>query len=193
VDAQATGQGDYFFDANKALLKVYQSLKNGNVHKIATVLLLALVEQYPSTNVLALSYLVPERFAKAEPCASVLHCSRLLDSCQFSEFWDAFAKIPTDNPSIKALVGRSTEKLQHGILSALAFSYKSAQVDKVLAALNLKDAAGITKLNHSCVTSVTGSEVVFAATADNTKRNRVFQEGLSYSSIASLMAKVSAE
>ncbi|KAL3925286.1 MAG: hypothetical protein SGILL_000511 [Bacillariaceae sp.] len=193
LGAQATGQGAYYFDANKALLKIYQSLRSGDVNKIATVLLLALVEQCPSTDVLALSYMVPERHAKVEPCASVLECSQLLDDCQFTEFWAAFSKIPTDDAGIKALVGRATERLQRGILQVLSLSYKSAKVDKVLAALNIKDASGITKLNDPCVASVTGSDVVFAATVDNTKRSRVFQEGVSYSSIATLMAKVTAE
>jgi translation initiation factor 3 subunit K len=194
VDAQATGVGEYYFDANKALLKLYNATKSlANTDKIATVLMLALVEAYPSTDFLALSYLLPERYATAEPCSAVLECSQLLESCQFVEFWAALSKISTADATMKALVGRSTEKLQRGILQVLAMSYKSAKLENVLASLNLKDAAALTQLKEPCVVSVSGDAVVFVATADNTKRNRVFQEGLSYSAIANLMAKVSAE
>ncbi|KAG7355609.1 26S proteasome regulatory subunit [Nitzschia inconspicua] len=194
VDAQASGDGEYYFEANKALLKIYNSQKSlANTDKMATVLLLALVESYPSTDLLALSYLLPERYAASEPCKSVLECSELLDSCRFVEFWAGLSKIPTEDPSLKALVGRSTEKLQRGILQVLSFTYKSAKLDKVLTVLNLKDSAGLTQLKDPCLESVSGDTVVFKSTVDNTKRNRVFQEGLSYNAIANLMAKVSAE
>lgn len=197
VHAQATGECEYYFEANKALLKIYQSSRStADIQLVATVLLLAMVEAYPSTDVLALSYLLPERFAKAESCAAVLECTRLLDSCQFVEFWTSFANIPTgDDANMTALVGqqRATAKLQCGILHVLALSHKSAKLDKVLASLNLKDAAALEHLNESCIESINGDTVVFASTVHNTKRNRVFQEGLSYGAIANLMSKVSAE
>jgi CSN8/PSMD8/EIF3K family len=195
VDAQASGVGEYYFDANKALLKIYNvSKSSANVDKIATILLLALVESYPSsTDMLALSYLLPERHISMEPCRTVMECNKLLDSCQFVEFWTTLAKVSTEDASMKALVVRSTEKLQRGILQALSFTFKSANLDKVLASLNLKDAAGLTQLKEPCVESVSGDAVVFVATADNTKRNRVFQEGLSYNAIANLMAKITSE
>jgi hypothetical protein len=196
VDAQATGVGEYYFDANKALLKIYNASKStGNVDKIATILLLALVEAYPSyTDMLALSYLLSEQHSSMEPCLAVLECGQLLDSCQFVEFWKSLAKVSsTEDVSMKALVDRSTEKLQRGILQAISLTYKSANLDKVLASLNLKDVAGLTQLKEPCVESVSGDTVIFVASADNTKRHRVFQEGLSYNAIANLMAKVTSE
>jgi hypothetical protein len=196
VDAQATGVGEYYFDANKALLKLYNASKSSaNANKIAIILLLALVEAYPSsTDFLALSYLLPERLTSVEPCLTVLECCQLLDSCQFVEFWTSLSKVSfTEDDSMKALIGRSTESLQRGILQALSLSYKSAKLDKVLAWVSLKDVAGLIQLKEPCVESVSGDTVVFVATAENTKRNRVFQEGLSYNAIANLMAKITSE
>lgn len=209
VDAQAMGDSDYYFEANKALLKLYNSSKPlANPNKMATVLLLAIVEAYggstSATDLLALSYLLPERYATVEPCKAILECGQLLESCQFAEFWAAWSKLSSESSSssssIKALLqpSRSTEKLQRSILQVLSLTYKSAKLDQVLAALNIKDAAALTQLQAPCVESVNNNNnnngvVVFVATVDNTKRNRVFQEGVSYSAIASLMAKVSTE
>eukprot|EP00980_Cylindrotheca_fusiformis_P009339 scaffold2047_cov129-Cylindrotheca_fusiformis.AAC.18 len=193
VDGQATGECPYFMDANRSLLRIYQfSPQSTNTSKVALVLLLALLE-FPSTDLLALSYLVPERLQKSEPCASILKCGRLLESCQFSEFWQEIASIQGGDDQIKSLVARSTEKLQKGILEVLALTYKTASVSKVMSALNVKSEDAISKLNDKCVESVTGEKVIFVASADNTKRNRVFQEGVNFGAIASMMAKVSSE
>ena len=82
VDAQAKGDAPYYMDANRSLLRIYQfSPQSANSSKIATILTLALLE-LPSTDVLALSYLVPERMQKSEVCAAVLKSANLLESCR---------------------------------------------------------------------------------------------------------------
>lgn len=192
LDAQAKGESPYFMDANRSLLRIYQFYpQSANPTKVALVLLLALLE-FPSTDVLALSYLVPERMQKEEVCAAVIKCAKLLESCKFTEFWGAFAAL-SGSDQIKSLIGNSTEKLQRAILEVLALTYRTASVSKVTTALNMSSADGISKLNHPSVESVNGDKVVFAATADNTKRNRIFQEGVDFGAIASMMAKVSSE
>lgn len=192
VDAQAKGDMPYYMDANRSLLRIYQFYpQSANPTKVALVLLLALME-FPSTDVLALSYLVPERLQKEEGCAAVIKCAKLLESCKFAEFWTAFTSLPGSD-QIKSLAGNSTEKLQRAILEVLALTYRTASLSKVLAALNMSSGDAISKLNHSSVESVSGDKVVFVATADNTKRNRVFQEGVDFGAIASMMAKVSSE
>jgi hypothetical protein len=174
VDAQAKGDAPYFMDANRSLLKLYQFFpQSANESKYALVLLLSLL-QFPSTDVLALSYLVPERIQTTEPCATILKCADLLDSCQFEEFWTTLGGIQGDD-QCKSLA-----------------SYRTAALSMVLSALNLKsgDAALV---QMACVESVTGDVVTFVATADNTKRNRVFQEGVNFAAISSMMGKVTSE
>mmetsp|Transcript_21175 Transcript_21175/g.39535 ORF Transcript_21175/g.39535 Transcript_21175/m.39535 type:complete len:228 (-) Transcript_21175:66-749(-) len=192
VEAQAAGEGEYYFEANKALLKIYQFLPTKtDPSKVVLILLLGLLE-YPSTDLLAFSYLVPERLQTAEPrVASVLECSRLLDSCKFAEFWEAFGKMDSgDDENLKALIGRSTAVLQRGILQVLALTYKSASLSKVLASLKLSSSDEVLKLKDPCIASIEGDTVTFVSTAENTKRNRVFRDGLSYGAIANMMAKV---
>ena len=193
VDAQATGEGEYYFEANKALLKIYQFLpKSANPNKVALVLLLAMFE-YPSTTTdwLALSYLIPERLQKTEPISTVLRCNNLLDACEFVDFWKKFETLNTDGDKyVKALVGRATEVLQKGILDAMALTYRSASLEKVLANLNMDSSSAATLNGLPCIESISGNTVKFVATADNTKRSRVFQEGVSYGAIANMMSMV---
>ena len=89
--------------------------------------------------------------------------------------------------------GASTEQLQRAIVNVLAQTYKSSSLSKVLAALNMSSGGALSKLNHPSVESVSGDKVIFVATADNTKRQRVFQEGVNFGAISSMMAKVSNE
>lgn len=191
IDAQATGEGEYYFEANKALLKIYQFLpKQVDANKVALVLLLAMLE-FPSagTDWLALSYLIPERLQKQEPISTVLRCNNLLDACDFVGFWKKFASLSDNGDKyIKALVDRATPVLQKGILEAMALTYRSASLDKVLANLNMEASSSATLSDISCVESVSGNTVAFVAGADNTKRSRVFQEGVSYGAIANMMS-----
>ena len=195
VDAQAAGTAPYDMDANRSLLKIYQFVpQNSNQSKIAMILLLSLLE-FPSTDCLALSYLLPEKLSKVEPIASILHCASLLDSCKFDEFWKAYGGIAESDGSLKSLLdsNKGTERLQRAVVNVLALSYRTAPLATVLNALNVKSGGDISKLSHPNVESVTAETVSFAPTADNTKRNRVFQEGVNFSAIASMMARVTSE
>lgn len=192
VDAQSAGSAPYYMDANRSLLKLYQFFpQNIKEDKVASILLLALLE-FPATDLLALRYLVPDRVQKAESCSGILACAGLLDSCKFTEFWPAFSALGGDD-SVKALVGASKEKMQRGIVEVLALTYRTASLSRVLEALNMSSGDELSKLKHPSIEAVDGEKVVFVASADNTKRNRVFQEGINFGAISSMMAKVSSE
>jgi translation initiation factor 3 subunit K len=198
VEAQALGKGSYYFEANKALLKIYQFLPNtADTNKFALVLLLSMLE-FPSASVdwLAISYLIPERIQKSEPCSTVLQCTNLLDGCEFVEFWktfDTLSSVCGEDKYTKALLdsGRAKKTLQNGILQAMSLTYRSARLDTVLANLNMdsSSASSLTEIS-SCVESVSADTVTFVATTDNIKRGRVFQEGVSYGAIANMMSNV---
>jgi translation initiation factor 3 subunit K len=192
LDAEVKGAAPYYMDANRSLLKLYQifpqSAKDTNV---SLVLLLALLE-FPSNDLLALSYLVSERMHKTEPVATILKCANLLESCQFVEFWQVFGAMDAD-AGIKSLASAASTKetLQRAIAQVLAVTYRTSKTDKVLPALNMTSGEELAKLQHPCVESVKGDTVTFAATTDNTKRNSVFQEGVNFGAIANMMAKIS--
>jgi hypothetical protein len=197
----------YSLLANRTLLKIYQyQPQKSDPCMGATVLLLSLIASFATTatDALSLVYLLPERIVRAEPCSTVLKCCRLMDSCQFVEFWKVFRTITPDmfgdgnvpsgdSLAIFMMLAQSdgaTLLLRRAILQVIALTSKSAPTGKVLAALDLGSVDELQKLNFPCVASVSSDVVVFVATGDNTKRERVFQEGLSYGDISEMMSKV---
>jgi translation initiation factor 3 subunit K len=189
--AVASGQAPYIFDANRTLVKLYQFYpKKSNEKNIAHACMLALLN-YPATDLLALSYLIPLATFTAEPFATIGKCSEQLDSCEFTEFWKTFALLQkSPDAAIQSLAASAVGKLQGSILSTLALSYKQAPALVVLTALNATAVNDISQLKNSVVESVSQDTVVFVASADNTKRKRVYQEGVNFTAISSLMAKM---
>ena len=176
VDAQVQGHQEYLFEANHRLIKLYQLFSKHNVEYIAKICCLAL-SSYPSTDLLALTYMIPVHILKDETSIlpAITECSKLLQNCQFQEFW-------TKSQSLTYL---DSGKLRSGILDVLALSYKEAPLEVVTKAIHSQDVGA-----HPSVESVTSSHVVFVSTANNTHRERVYQEGVSYASVSSLMAKM---
>lgn len=207
VDAQASGQGSYYYEANKALLKIYQFLPDTvNVTTVATILLLSMMERKANSaravDTLSLMYLIPDRFQKMEPCASVIECNRSLDSCEFVEFWNSYESLSSlllngseelQSPHyLKELLGssRAETELRNGILDVMALTYRSAKLSTVLSNLNLSSMSDLSSLSSSAVESINDTTVTFVKTSNNSKRGRVYQEGISYGDIASMMSKV---
>ena len=84
--------------------------------------------------------------------------------------------------TVGSLVKSSKERLCKAIAGVLALSYRSAPLAFVQAALDEQDVS-------KYVEKVDGDTVYFPSTADNTKRDRVFQEGVTFSEISTLIHK----
>lgn len=211
----------YCFDANRTIIKLYQFFPHleGEAGMTITALaaFLALLK-FPDTDFMALTCLIPERVQSAEPCATLVRCAELLESCQFSEFWPEFRKlgipeygardgetvVSDDRRLLSDAVNGSSasHQIRSNIVGMLARTYRSVPLAVVLAALDLKD-AGALKAFGSKVMLEGGSEnetpvlekvegdiVTFAASVDNTKRvGSAYKEGVSYDDVAAMMAK----
>jgi translation initiation factor 3 subunit K len=199
VTGQASYLTPYHFEANRALLKAYQFRPSlADVDQVALVLLLSLVQfSDRTTDFAALSYLVPDRVQKASPVRDVLRCHELLESCSFGEFWEALHGLSTSSAAVGVFAGddRTVTALRRGVVRVLSWTYRTAPLSTVIGALQLPSSnVDLVPLlqNDPCVRSVDGGIVEFVPTPDNTKRGRVFQEGVSYTALANLMSKVSA-
>ena len=191
--AQTSGDAPYLADAVRTLIKLYQIFpETANEKATGQAFMLALLE-YPSTDLLALSYMIPQSVLNREPCATIQTCASQLDSCKFVEFWKTFADLQTYvvDPVIQQLANRSVQRLQSSILNVLALSYKEAPASVVLKALNVDSIDKVKISNHKAVESADGSSITFVATPDNTKRERIYQEGVNFTAITSLMNKIS--
>lgn len=170
----------YCFDANRTLIKLYQFFPHleGELGMTITALaaFLALL-QFPETDFMALSCLIPDRVQTSEPCATLVRCAELLESCQFSEFWPEFRKlgipeygaregetvVSEDRKLLSNAVNGSTACIQirSNMIRMLARTYRSAPLSVVLAALDLKDGNSLTEFGSRVMSSpdgVSGSE-----------------------------------
>ena len=202
--AQATGNAAYSFEANRILMKLYQFFPTTATaedmekerNNTAMALVLALLQYPNTTDLLALSCLVPDRLKSQEPCSSVVQCADLLDACQFAEFWKVWKGLEGNPPAAIAAVPLKNHHaaLQAAICGVLALSYRTAPLKLVLAALDVSAGGELSSRADlkPFIESADASNVYFVATADNTKRNRVFQD-VDFNSISNLMAKIAKE
>jgi translation initiation factor 3 subunit K len=83
VNAQVNGETPYCFEANRTLLKLYQFFpqlqEDGTT---ARILLLSLLK-FPSTDLLALLCIVPERVQTREPSVTIIRCVYYLSCCDY--------------------------------------------------------------------------------------------------------------
>jgi hypothetical protein len=133
--------------------------------------------------------------------ATIKECFAHLEACQFEKFWASYAilqKWDTANhsnsslgsnttPTIAELTQKSVARMQQAVLHALSFTYQQAPVSVVLAAINAKDASAI---QASVVEKVDETTVTFVPNVYNTKKQRVYQESLSFSAVTHLMNKI---
>jgi hypothetical protein len=138
--------------------------------------------------------------------ATIKECFAHLEACQFEKFWASYAileKLDPNNsssitamttPAISELAQKSVARMQHAVLHALSFTYQQAPVSVVLAAINAKDASSIQALvdmrKDSVVEKVDATTVTFIPNVYNTKKQRVYQESLSFAAVTNLMNKI---
>jgi hypothetical protein len=212
--ATCRGESPYVFDAVRTLIKLYQlfpvSPSNDDTSTMSnrkknTGYACVLAMQHH--DFLALSFLIPKApnssaasssstEAENVVVAASIRCSSLLDACLFAEFWKKYnesflsSTSKDENTEMLAALARSAIRtLQQTILATLALVYKEAPLQFVMDSLNVQRAEEI-PVGNGVVESLTAATVVFSASADNTKRQRVYQEGVSFSTVSALMQKM---
>ena len=192
----------YNFETNRALTKLYQFFPHlADESCTALVLLLALLE-YPSTDFMALSYLVPDRVQEREPCATLKRCSDLLEQSQFGTFWVTFRELVINDSAseelkMAAASPAAVAKIRTNVLGLLGMTYKVAPIGAVLSALDVKDAAALRDYVNGDAAAkkivenidVDGGKVVFTSRDENTKKSRVFKEAVGLDAISAALAK----
>lgn len=180
------GNAPYVFDAIRTLLKLYQLFPSThNATMVPPAFFLALAH-YPSTDLLALTYLVPN------PPPNLIKCGELLDACQFADFWALYDRLggaEEENgadPILVSAIAKFRPQLQNSILSTLALAYKTIPMSVVTASCAVSTDNSSWIAAHPAVERVESNpdRVVFHPTSDNTKRERVFQEGIGFPALA---------
>jgi len=193
---ETTGEGTrehnaYNFQANRTLVKLYQFFPNmAKVENLILVELLALVYGHDKEEACvdfgALGCLISESFKKEEPFPALIRCAELLDSCQFTEFWSTFTTtiIESDRHSKVSELAKSNHahtSLRRSILKCLSLAFQSTSLSSVMAQLNFSTTEQLRKFvseeTDGVVKEIRNDVVAFVPTAQNTKREKVYQEG----------------
>jgi hypothetical protein len=181
VAEMAAGAVPYDFCAVRALTKLYQLVPNAPKTMLEACCLLALLH-YPSTDFLALSYMISTATKEQVSSLQLMQeCAKYLDACQFDKVWTTLELLPHEHHPI---VEAYRTQLQAGILRVLALTYKEASLAMVRQVIH-GDARD--HLSSVGVEAVTDDVVVFCATPENTKRERVFQERVTYATVAEIV------
>lgn len=183
----------YDFDANRALIKLYQFFpQQANSKYILLVESLALiygeVTREGSHDFGSLGCLISESFKKNEPFPTLIRCADLLDSCQFTEFWSVFHSIGSNSVDYEIISTLSSSNhaknaLRKYILQALSLSFKSTKLSFVVQQLDYESGSGevdsFLRGEGSVVEQFNSGEdsIVFCDNVENTKRQKAHQDG----------------
>jgi len=197
--AAVAGAAPYVFDAVRTLVKLYQlfpsaSAASNRKTKMGQACGLAFLHGgADSTDLLALQFLIPAATLQEEPVRTILQCAAQTTACQFAEFWQTYERLQNfeADPALAQLARQQTKGRQHAILAVLALSYQRAPLTTVvLKAVHVTSVDEVRALQSPVVASVTDDTVTFVSTPDNTKRQRVFQEGATFTTVSALLHKI---
>ena len=154
VEAQAVGGGNYDFEANKYLLKLYACFpETQNVDKIVAVNVLAMMK-LPAKDLLAVHLMIPPALESNAKLQVVNECIKALESGQFKKFWDE-----KNGPAASGLftVSGFDDAIRSFIFGNLCDSFRSIKVSKFMTNLNLQTSAEYESFchrNRSAIASV---------------------------------------
>lgn len=202
----------YHFDGNRTLIKLYQFFPHlSDENSISLILFLSLLE-YPNTDFSALCCLVPDKIQTRHDSVvmALVNSSELLEGCEFAEFWKVYFELGavsssdeggSDGDVVKVTKSvladivscpSVVDKLRCAIWKVLIVTYRAAPLDMILKSLYLKDKGDLEALARreeevgKQLERVSEEMVYFAATEENTKKSRVFKEGVKFDVIAGL-------
>ncbi|CAM9325733.1 unnamed protein product [Heterosigma akashiwo] len=184
--AEQISEQGYDFLANKALLKLYQfypdMCNDEVVAQIAVKSLMAL----PSTDLLTLMYLIPDRLAIREPLRSLTRCYRALESANFPEFWEA-ANLGA-NPLLDATPGFAGS-VRKCILGMLSQTCQKFSKDSFAKAMNLCGAELDAFMSENGV-AADGDNVAFELNDENQWKPKKLRETVAIDALGGIAAAV---
>jgi len=163
-------EGTYDFVANKALLKIYQYQASGpdalKPDVTAEVLVLSLM-RLPSTDFLALSYLLPGKLAANAKIKQIQKCADYLERAKYQEFWAEYTS--SAQPLFASAVGFE-QAIRQFIISCVSDAFRNMQKPLLMQLLGFEsDSSNADAFFAACplVENVTGDVVSFSPNEAN--------------------------
>ncbi|CAM9235258.1 unnamed protein product [Ectocarpus fasciculatus] len=184
--------GTYDFEANKALLKLYQFFPDlCQPEKVALVLAKALMN-VPSTDFMALMYIVPPQLHRCEPVHSLKRGADSLETAKFVDFWQNCAD--GDMPALIESVPGFKKHIRVFIVHTLATTFQDSTRQNMEQCLDLDGAelAAFVEANADVVSALPdGSKYKFALNEFNQIQPKKFKESVEFDKILKTIDKLS--
>lgn len=163
-------QKTYDFAANKALLKNYQiNSENMKIEFVSSVLILSLM-RLPSTDFLALTYLIPTKVVSHESVTRIKKCADALERGKFHQFWEEYV----GSQAIFAQANGFVDSIRLFILSNLRDTFKTMPKNLFQQQLGLNDSSVVSFCeSNKLVEKIAGEDIVFASNDENQKKTQL--------------------
>mmetsp|Transcript_10584 Transcript_10584/g.13724 ORF Transcript_10584/g.13724 Transcript_10584/m.13724 type:complete len:222 (+) Transcript_10584:81-746(+) len=162
----------YDFLANKALLKLYQFYPDMTNDEMVALVAVKALMALPSTDLLTLMYLIPDRLAIREPIRTLTRCYETLETAQFKEFWEA-ANLGS-NPTLDNTPGFA-ESIRTCILGMLSETCQKYPKGTFSEAINLSGAE-LKKFCDESNLKIEDDMISFILNAENQRKPKKFKE-----------------
>lgn len=136
--ATQLSSGTYDFAANKALMKNYQasSASSGSKMDVLTDVLTLSLMRLPSTDYLALSYLLPGKITDCPKLVLIQKYAEFLEKAQYKQFWAEYA---TSKESFSRAKGFESS-IRNCILMNLSVTFSAVETSTIAPMLGLDGA-----------------------------------------------------
>lgn len=184
--------GTYDFEANKALLKLYQFFPDLCKPEIVALMLAKALMNAPSTDFMALMYIVPPSVHRSEPVSSLKRGADSLETAQFVDFWQTCAE--GDMPPLIETVPGFTKHIRVFIVHTLATTFQSVARQNLEQCLDLDGAEleAFIAANSDVVTMAPGGqEFKFNLNEFNQIQPKKFKESVEFDKILKTIEKLS--
>jgi hypothetical protein len=187
VANQKAGTATYDFNANKALLKAYQSAGISNASTVADVLVLGLMK-LPNKDFFELSYLIPtkllpqvkgdksdEILANVAKVSVVTKCADMLERAQYTEFWAELASNEASRMAFSSIRG-CDDAIRAFILSNIASTFRNIKRSLLYSLLGFSNdeasgAAFLSKADRVDRATSTADSIAFVKSGTGSSRN----------------------
>ncbi|XP_062523413.1 eukaryotic translation initiation factor 3 subunit K-like [Corticium candelabrum] len=128
---QQAEEGLYNFEANLAVLKLYQFNPHLFKMPVATAILLKALTNLPSTDFQLCRALIQDQYQQEEPLSKVIELANLLETCCFHEFWEM---LDSDRDLIAPAAGFD-EAIRRYVCHVVSITFQRVAVDHLAAIL----------------------------------------------------------
>ena len=186
VDEQFAN-GKYHGAANLGLLKQYQFYpEKRSMDHCCKILIKALSRP---DDFLACMYLLPENVQCFEAVSTLSRLSSLLDTCQFSDFWD---ELRTEQKRVALLqnVPDLATGIREHIANVISMTYQSVPLDIVVSSLRFSTDKEMEDFFSAKGWERKGDVVTIPKNEENQPKQPKFKEKLSFAQLAPMLNKV---